>query len=179
MSVTRIGLVSGCLVLSGLGGCATPGELSRQPPELQAPTPPTEGDSRSRAVAPVVVRIEKKREVAPGEVELEVVIDRRTSDPVSLAVELPPGAELVEGSTHETLDEPGRRLVRTLRLRLPNGTPLDDVRVSADARGRGYGVRATSAYRFGRPAPKLAQPERSSTASIANGKALGKPIPIR
>jgi hypothetical protein len=55
---------------------------------------------------------------------------------------------------------------------------VDDLRVVADARGVGYGMRATTAYRFGRPAPKLVQPARSDTASLANGKRLGKPIPL-
>lgn len=166
------------IVLAASSACATQGELPRQAPELAAPSPPPKSVNGPGVASPLVLHVAGARDVAPGEVELELVIDRRMSDPVELELQLPAGVELVEGATRETLQDPARRIVKTVRLRLPNGTPLEDVRVFADARGVGYGVRASTAYRFGRPAPKLAQPERRASASTANGKRLGRPIPL-
>jgi hypothetical protein len=177
MSSIRVALISIGITLAA-SACAAQGELPRQAPEREAPSPPPRAASGPNTSVPLVLDIAAARDVAPGEVELELVIDRRTSDPVALELQLPPGVELIEGEARAMLDEPGRRIVRKVRLRMPNGTPLDDVRVVADARGLGYGVRATAAYRFGRPAPKLAQPERRPSASVANGKRLGRPIPL-
>lgn len=177
MIVIRASMISLGVALVA-SACATQGELPRQAPELEAPSPPPRSVNGPGTSAPLVLHFAAARDLAPGEIELELVIDRRTTDPVALELQLPPGVELVGGDARETLDEPGRRIVRKVRLRMPNGTPLDDVRVVADAHGIGYGVRATTAYRFGRPAPKLAQPERRASASVANGKRLGKPIPL-
>jgi hypothetical protein len=179
MSLIRSGLISACLALSHGIGCATQGELPRQAPDLQPPSSNERAATGGGTAAPLLVHVARTRDLGSGELELEVVIERRTSDPVSLEIALPAGAELIDGALRETLDQPGRRIVRKLLLRLPNGVPADDVRVIADARGVGYGVRATTAYRFGRPLPKLAQPARGGTASIANGKRLGKPIPLQ
>jgi hypothetical protein len=175
--MSRKGLISLCVALLAGGGCATPGELPRQSERDE--TSVSERAAPESLAAPLVVDLRKTRDVAPGEVELELVLQRKTSGPVSLEIQLPAGAELVDGVTRETLNDPARRIVKRLRLRLPEGTPADDVRVIADAHGTGYGARASAAYRFGRPAPKLVQPTRSDTASIANGKRLGKPIPLQ
>jgi hypothetical protein len=174
MSRTRGTLLA--LAALAAGACATQGELPRQAPE--APAPPAKSVNGPGVAAPLLLHVASARDVAPGEIELELVIDRRTDDPVALELQLPAGVVLVDGSARETLDEPARRIVKKVRLRLASGIPLDDVRVVADARGVGYGVRASTSYRFGRPAPKLAQPERRSSASVANGKRLGKPIPL-
>jgi hypothetical protein len=56
--------------------------------------------------------------------------------------------------------------------------PAADVRVTVDARGIGYGVHATSAYRFGRPEPKLPQPPRAGPPVIVRGRSVGSPIPL-
>lgn len=174
---TRLALLSIATAL-GASACATPGELPRQTPELQVPSPPPKSTHGPGISAPLVMHVAGARDVAPGEVELELVIERRTGDPVELELQLPAGVELIGGALRETLADSDRRIVKTVRLRLPNGTPLDDVRVFADARGVGYGVRASTSYRFGRPAPKLVQPARRASASTANGKRLGKPIPL-
>jgi hypothetical protein len=176
MTMTRLVLIS--IAFGASIGCATQGELPRQAPELSASSAPPRSVNGPGIATPLVLHVARARDVAPGEVELELVIDRRTSDPIELVLQLPAGVELLAGAARETLDDPARRIVKKVRLRLSNGTPLDDVRVFADARGVGYGVRASTAYRFGRPAPKLAQPERSGSASSANGKRLGKPIPL-
>jgi hypothetical protein len=179
LSVSSFAAIAACLVSLASVGCATSGELPRRAPEPREPSPSDAVAPGAAAAAPLVVRVARARDIAPGELELELIIERRTGDPVSFEVQLPAGAELVSGVTRELLEQPERRIVRTLRLRLPSGTPADDLRVIADARGAGYGVRATTAYRFGRPAPQLAQPVRSDSAAVANGKQLGKPIPLR
>lgn len=175
--MTALRLARPLLLALAAGACATPGELPREAPARAAPRPPRIADTPGIA-APLLLHVGAARDVAPGELELELVIERRTEDPVTLELQLPAGVELIDGNARETLHEPARLIVKKVRLRLPNGTPLDDVRVFADSRGAGYGVRASAAYRFGRPEPKLAQPPRRGRAAIANGKRLGRPIPL-
>jgi hypothetical protein len=56
--------------------------------------------------------------------------------------------------------------------------PATDLRVTVDTRGIGYGVHATSAYRFGRPEPKLPQPPREGPPVMVRGRSVGSPIPL-
>src|SRR5262245_45454614 len=107
MSTTRLLIALAALAA---GACATQAELPRQSPG--APGSAANSASGPGISAPLVLRVSSARDVAPGEVELELVIDRRTDDPVALELQLPAGVELVDGASRELLDEPARRIVR-------------------------------------------------------------------
>ncbi len=130
--------------------------------------------------APVTLKLEGPQEVqVGGEIGLRVVIDRTTrGQPLRLRVHLPAGVELVSGRTREEINDPSGHVERTLVIRFA-GIPADDVTASVDEGGVGYGVHATSAYRFGRADPKLPQPPRTGSPVNIGGKDIGTPIPLR
>ncbi len=130
--------------------------------------------------APVVVWVDGPAQVQAGsELTLRVTIERNAgSDPLDLNIVLPAGAVLVSGQTQERITGDARHVERTLGLRLTGAIPAADLDVSVDSRGIGYGVHATSAYRFGRPEPKLPQPPRAGPPVMVRGQSVGNPIPL-
>ena len=104
---------------------------------------------------------------------------RRTAaraESIEALVTLPAGVQLLGGSLRETLVETNQAdLSRTLRLHL-DSVPQEDLVVTADVRSPGGGAHATSAYRFGRPGPKLTAPVQGRPIRTTDGRNLGRPI---
>lgn len=159
--------------------CSTSHDRPLPPPSEPVSAAPPAGPARDGDLpkAPLALSVAEVRNRGE-EIEIDVVVDRRTRDPVTFDVALPPGVVLLEGNTSERLEGDEQRVKRTLRLRLPAGTPAEDIRFVADVNGQGYGARATTAYRFGRAAPRLVAPERRALPTRVNGKRLGRAIPL-
>jgi hypothetical protein len=127
-----------------------------------------------------VVRVDGPSKVEPGsQLALRISIERAMgNDPLDLGVAIPEGVVLVSGQTQETITGGAAHVERPLTVRLTGGVPPTDLRVTVDVRGMGYGVHASSAYRFGRPEPKLPQPPREGRPVIIRGRSAGRPIPL-
>lgn len=159
---------------------------STQPPSPPgrvsvAPVAPQETGTEAHGRAPLTLRVSGPPTARAGDVvEIEIAVDRPrpTTTPMRLKVVVPPGAELVEGETEETItDSASSPIRRTLVLRLSR-VPSDDLQVSLDVRESSHGAHATGAYRFGRPEPKLAQPPRSPKRTVIGGRDFGRAIPL-
>ena len=171
--MSRISPILALVLGLATGGCATRSDAS--PPIPSAPV-----GTGLRARAPVVVRVDGPAEVAPGsELALRIVIERVMGhDPLDLSIVLPEGVVLVSGQTEEKITGDSQHVERSLTVRLTGGVPATDLRVTVDTRGIGYGVHASSAYRFGRPEPKLPQPPREGRPVVIRGRSAGSPIPL-
>jgi hypothetical protein len=168
-SLVLVALLAAC---SSQGGAQTMTEPT-EPRRDEAP------HAEQNARAPVTVAVSGPAAIDGGEIELSIVIHRSFANdwPLHLAVALPEGVTLVAGSLDETIVEPQALAIeRKLRLAVAS-VPPQDVVVRVSARGANYGVHAEDAYRFGRPAPKLATPPRGPALS-PHGRRLGEPIPL-
>jgi hypothetical protein len=169
----RISPILAVVVGFAAGGCATRSDAS-------PPTASALASAEPPARAPIVVRVDGPAEVRPGsELALRIVIERAMGgDPLDIRVMLPEGTDLVSGRTQEQITGGSKHVERSLVLRLSGDVPAADLRVTVDMRGTGYGVHATSAYRFGRPEPKLPQPPRQGRPVVIHGQNAGSPIPL-
>lgn len=76
------------------------------------------------------------------------------SVPLAVSVEAPPGVRLVKGPSSWTVPPTEQPCVHeTLLTFAIDSPPSGDLLLVADARGTGFGIHATDAYRFGRPEP--------------------------
>jgi hypothetical protein len=57
--------------------------------------------------------------------------------------------------------------------------PQTDIQALAMTQSSSFGARAKSAYRFGRPEPRFADPERTQKPLSVGGKDIGRPIRLR
>ena len=111
---------------------------------------------------------------------MAVAIKRSTPDlaPLDLTVSLPAGAKLVGGATSETItDTRTAQVSRTLHV-IIDAIPAADLVVTVDRQTTQWGVHATDQYRFGRPAPKGAQPAAEPLPGSPRGP-LRSAIPIK
>lgn len=158
-----------------------PVEGGFSPPSSQHQSTDASASRFHDAQAPLVVRVQGPAHVAAGDiVRLTLHIERRgpSTEPLDVSVRLPAGASLAEGLGQETIaDTRGTTLTRALTIAIQS-VPADDVQVTVDAQGQGYGMHATAAYRFGRPEPKLPQP-LSRAQALPGIKGSSIPIPPR
>jgi hypothetical protein len=131
--------------------------------------------------SPVVVRLSGPAQVQAGQdVELVAEIDQfvGSQSSVSLDLVLPAGTRLVAGNASEQLPPGNGTLTRRFVVHL-DSVPETNVELVARAGNASFGAHAKSAYRFGRPEPKLAQPKRGTDELIIGGRSLGHPIELK
>ena len=163
-------------------GCTTPEKQTPTTAPAAATIAATENaPPTSEAVPPLFVKVKSTSAIATDtDVELDIEIVRSTPDgtPMQLAIVVPAGAQLTKGAAAESIvDATSTSVHRLVTVHVGATIPTSDVVVTVDARGVGSGVHATSAYRFGRPEPKLAQPTPGNGPTLsAKGVKLGKPI---
>jgi hypothetical protein len=154
-----------------------PARSSTHPDPTTSPAKPPAGhpEIHRNPQPPVVVKILGPERVQPGEtITLELRIEAlQTSEPLALRLQVPSGAQLLEGSTEETLSA-APQITRLLRLRVEQ-VPPEDLSVEVIQRGSGWGVRATASYRFGRPEPTLPQ---ADAQAVRRPGISGAAIPI-
>jgi len=165
------------LVVTALLACA--GQRRDAPPASDNPVEPS-GAATYRA--PLVVRVEGPEQMQPGsesELVVRLIRPRPTDSPIALRLSLPPGVELVDGQADEAItDAVSGTLTRRYRIRVAGGIPDRDIEVTASITGTDHAAHARDAYRFGRPAPKLAEPRRQADPVRVGNKNLGRPIPV-
>jgi hypothetical protein len=172
-----------------LFACTSPREL---PPQATAPpaapeaavshsSRPTSANQARPQRAPLVVSVSAKGRVERGgDLDLTITLDRVAPGAATrLSVELPPGATLVSGLQVQDVPGDSTHAERSLRVHLAGNIPASDIHIVADTAGTGYGAHATTAYRFGRPDPVLAQPARTGAPVLVHGSNLGKPIELQ
>ena len=112
---------------------------------------------------------------------LEAVIDRALPWlPIELALRVPAGASLADGSPTDQLpaaNVPGRS-TRTFELAFDR-VPQEDLVLVADAAGDGFTYHAEIPYRFGRPEPQPTAPGRSSRRTRVGAADWGRPVRLR
>jgi hypothetical protein len=174
-------LVGAAAGLASASACWQPGPARSQAraPITNGPTTPSTLTGASQR-APMVLSILGPEKVTPGQpVELKVVIERSVKGaPLFVKLALPPGTHLQEGQMSERIDDDADRIERTIVLRMIGKGPATDLEVSVDAGDQHFGMHATGAYRFGRAAPLLPQPDRTGEPLLMGGQDYGRPVPI-
>lgn len=132
------------------------------------------------ARVPLLVRWQLLSE-AGGRLRISAVVVRRSlmRVPIDVHVEVPPGLQLVSGTTAFQIEanlQPGET-VNTLEFTY-SSTPSEGLKLVADARSSGMGVHATDVYRFGRPAPQQPRPQPSGPNNKVGDVDLGPAIQI-
>jgi hypothetical protein len=176
---------------TALLGCHAPPEPAPQPAPLAATAPSVDAAASSAVPAaeqpglgphrsPVTVKLVGPQQVGAGQ-DIEVVAEVEQfvgASPVELTLLLPEGAHLVSGASFEALPSGDGKLVRRFVVHLDR-VPTTDIEVEASTSNAAFGARAKSAYRFGRPEPRFAEPPRTARPVIVSGKNLGKPIQLK
>ncbi|RYZ03976.1 MAG: hypothetical protein EOO73_25295 [Myxococcales bacterium] len=175
MRTLRVSLFALCLAACRNGEPAAERQPAvSRPSSLQAPEL---GPHQS----PVSVQLSGPAQVTPGQdIEVFARIDRRAGSAaaVSLELELPEGARLVSGNPSEVLPAGNGVLERRFVVHLDR-VPSTDIQVVAQTSAASFGARAKSAYRFGRPEPRFAEPPRSGKSLKVGGRDVGKPIQLQ
>lgn len=146
------------------------------PAEAPATQKPQLGPHKS----PVTVKLSGPEQVSAGQ-DIEVVAEieqRAGSVPVALSLQLPDGVRLVSGQSEELLPVGNGKLQRRFVVHVDR-VPTTDIEVVADTSGSSFGAHAKSAYRFGRPEPRFAQPPRSGKPITVGGREVGRPIQLK
>lgn len=150
------------VLAASLAACqSTPTEPEPTPrPKLTAPNngPPgahahDHGHEEQPTSAPFVVKLTKPEKAPnPGELVLvaTIFVPREFKAPTTIDVELPKGAELLEGKAHESFASlsPGT-MVRTYRMKIdkdPTQAAPVKVRVAGASPGGAFGAAATRRY---------------------------------
>ncbi len=176
------------LVLLGVVGCAgaaaggapvavdapvaPPVGLGVVTPDVAAPSP------LSDVRAPVQVRVQGPP-VAPkagSTLAVDWAVEMATAFPAPLTVKVraPHGVEVTGDVSATILPEPGTKRGRVfVRVR---EVPKDDLVIVVDGASEAAGMHAEIPYRFGRPAPRVAQPPRADTPVVRDGVNLGRPV---
>ncbi len=165
-----------CLVIA-LGACASPAPS----PSAQeaAPTPPTPPTPSTEARAPVAITLEAGAAPTPG-VPLQITARVKRHAPLAAPLQItltpPPGVTL-EGNLAWAVpasSAPGEDL-HTFTARFDK-VPEQDLLLVADMQSADAGYHAEIAYRFGRPEPLPASPQRGGDDLHLKGRKLGKPV---
>ncbi|HET9953404.1 MAG TPA: hypothetical protein VFQ61_02810 [Polyangiaceae bacterium] len=130
--------------------------------------------------APLKVEVRGPDNPQPNsEIEVVVSIERRTPHlPVDLSVHLPAGATLVRGLPSEHIETEGAKLERRYIVRL-GSVPTTDIEITAQAYDQDLGVRGRGMYRFGRPEPRLPEPNRSDRPTVLGDQDFGRPVELK
>lgn len=120
-------------------------------------------------------------ERAEKSVKLVARVERRSllAVPVNVVVLAPKAVSLSGGPTAFAIpaaDAPG--IIDTVYLAAFSTAPTEDLVLTADARGVGFGVHAQDAYRFGRPAPGQEKPAATGPHLQLGGQDLGPAVPL-
>jgi hypothetical protein len=131
--------------------------------------------------SPVTVKLLGPEQVSAGQ-DIEVVaeVDQfvGSNAAVQLHLELPEGAHLVSGNESELLPTGNGKLTRRFVVHLDK-VPTTDIEVFATTSSNSFGARAKSAYRFGRPEPRFAEPARAASPLVVSGRNLGTPVQLK
>ena len=171
-----------CCALATLSCCKAkaPEVRPTNPASVAADPAPTEALPKPEALpsanvsAPFVVTLTGPDAVQAGQqIDLKLVIKRASAvdAPAHIALTLPKGAALLSGEADESavrLD--AAETARTWRLRL-DSVPTEDLLVTVAIKAEGFGFNGKAFYRFGRPAPKLPDPQAGGSLPI-EGSAL-------
>jgi hypothetical protein len=112
---------------------------------------------------------------------LEGIVTQRVPSQATVRVKLalPSGVQLVEGSSDQRL--PPTFAPRTDAVRFvirPTEIPDEDVILTVDLRGDGFGYHAEHRYRFGRKEPVPGAVLRDGPSPQLNGKDLGPSVRV-
>jgi hypothetical protein len=130
--------------------------------------------------SPVTVKLLGPEQVSAGQdIEVLAEVDQfvGTGAAVELHLQLPAGARLVSGNQTEQLPAGNGKLTRHFVVHL-DSVPVTDIEAFATTNNNSFGARAKSAYRFGRPEPRLPEPPRAANPISVSGRNLGKPIQL-
>jgi hypothetical protein len=139
--------------------------------------PPVLGPHHS----PILVTLRGPEQPAAGQdITLVAEIDQTLGQgrDVSLELKLPRGARLISGKTSELVNADQGKLERRFVVHL-DGVPDQDIELVASTNQRSFGARAKSAYRFGRPEPRLPDLKRAVQPLYVSGRNVGRPIELR
>jgi hypothetical protein len=144
------------------------------------PTPKT-ANSTGRQETPLTVRwmVMSRTEKS---VTLTARVDRRAalSTPVKVAVVAPKGVTLAGGAAEFSISpSDGPSVTDTTYVLSFSEVPTEDIVLTADVSGSGFGVHATDVYRFGRPAPVVALPQPTGPHLQLGGQDLGASVPLK
>lgn len=124
---------------------------------------------------PFVVEVHGPEDPRPGTtIEIRVEIERNLVEetPLTISLGLPSGVELVEGPMVErVVDGSSPQIVRAFALRIVGSIPEEDVTVTVEQKGEGWGAHAAKAYGFGRVEhrPLDAGPRRGAPVDLGGG----------
>lgn len=174
--------LSVCFSLLALAACRSGEPAPERQPAVSAPaTTARQAPELGPHQSPVSIQLIGPAQVTAGQ-DIEVVarIERRvgTDAPVALKLELPEGARLVSGNPTEVLPSGNGALERRFVVHLDR-VPTTDIQVVAQTSTSSFGARAKSAYRFGRPEPRFAEPPRSGKQLKVGGRDVGAPIQLQ
>jgi hypothetical protein len=183
--------VAGCLAAlsaCGLSACqktkepvAEPRSAAVEPKAPLASTPRQTEPQFGPHHSPVTVKLLGPEQVQAGQdIEVTAEVEQLVGwhAEVRLSLELPAGARLVSGETSELLPNGNGTLVRRFVVHLDR-VPETDILAVASTQSQSFGARAKSSYRFGRPEPRFAEPERAPKPLTVGGKDVGRPIQLR
>ncbi|MDF3066643.1 MAG: hypothetical protein K0R38_2244 [Polyangiaceae bacterium] len=169
-----------CIFISALAACHSGEPAPERQPAVSTP-PPRQAPELGPHRSPVSVKLAGPEQVTAGQ-DIEVVarIDRRVGSDaaVSIALQLPDGARLVSGNPNEVLPSGNGVVERRFVVHLDR-VPSTDIQVVAETNSTSFGAHAKSAYRFGRPEPRFAEPPRSGKQVQVGGREVGKPIRLQ
>ncbi|PTL79492.1 hypothetical protein DAT35_32265 [Vitiosangium sp. GDMCC 1.1324] len=98
--------------------------------------------------------------------------------PLNVSIETPPGVRLISGPSTWTVPPTDKPCIHETRLTFAIDTPpTGDLLLVADARGTGFGIHATNAYRFGRPEPTPALPKPTGPEVKLGPRKFGPAVP--
>jgi hypothetical protein len=132
-----------------------------------------------RPMAPLHIEATGPQTAAPGStIDVQLRIERRVPSavPMVVRVTLPAGAELVKGMRVENILDPVSPIVeRSFQVSM-GAVPVDDIVFELDQGGPSMTTHARAAYRFGRAAPRLPEPQVGPTIDPTGPMPI---VPIR
>lgn len=168
-----------CLVtlLTASLGCARAPTPTTTGPDGEPATPST---TTTRQETPLTVTwvVAERTETS---VRLTARVNQRAAlqVPVKVAVVAPKGATLSGGAAAFSISpSDGPSVTDTVYVVSFAAVPTEDIVLTADASGAGFGVHATDVYRFGRPEPKVEVPAATGPGLKLGNLDLGRSVPI-
>lgn len=171
MSGTRAALVSALSTIAVVAAVAGTWRV----PAAEVATGPAPSSAHPRH--PIRLTLEPRTE--GDRLTLAVLLDRSAlfADlPATLEIRLPAGVTLLRGETRAVLP-PGAVLSHVVELSIA-GVPTEDIVATVELRGEGRTARGQARHRFGREAPRLAEPARLPAAPVRGGGSLGTRIRV-
>lgn len=168
-----------CLGLACAGKPTEPAAPAVAVAPSESRTVPPPAPETARRLPPLVLEVTGPEHPQPGTTITVVAEIRRVApdgSPVALSLVVPRGVRIVSGAEHAQV--PNGELQRHQWVLAVDSIPAEDLRVVAEIRGRGQGVHAERRYRFGRPAPRLPDPQGGvAPVELGNGMQT-RPVPI-